>query len=159
MRHSQIIDHNALKFNQLSIVTLTTLGFILNAPVLPAFVSLVLIGGSLTPRLALFKLFYRHAILRLGLMRSHIVEEASAPHEFAQLLGGLVLGSGVAFLFLGSEVTGWALAWIVIFLALANLLFGFCAGCFIYFQLGRLGLPGFTPNASHPTPVSKQEGE
>ncbi|MER3438442.1 MAG: DUF4395 domain-containing protein, partial [Chloroflexota bacterium] len=35
---------------------------------------------------------------------------------------------------------GWVLAWIVAALALINLLFGFCAGCFLFFQLHRLGL-------------------
>jgi hypothetical protein len=33
---------------------------------------------------------------------------------------------------------GWALGWLVVALALANLLFGFCAGCFIFYQLRRL---------------------
>jgi hypothetical protein len=28
-------------------------------------------------------------------------------------------------------------------LAAANLFFGFCAGCFVYYQLGKLGVPGF----------------
>ena len=35
-------------------------------------------------------------------------------------------------------VAGWALAIVVIVLAAINLIFGFCAGCFVYFQLARL---------------------
>ena len=38
----------------------------------------------------------------------------------------------------GAPVAGWALALVVIALAAVNLLFGFCAGCFIFFQLQRL---------------------
>lgn len=141
-------DKSALTFNQLSIVTLTTFGFILNQPLIPAFVAAVLIGGSLTPALAVFKLIYKHAVKPLGLMKPEIVQESSTPHEFAQLLGGCFLGAGAAALLLGSATIGWALAWLVIFLALANLVFGFCAGCFVYFQLGKFGVPGFssTPN-------------
>ncbi len=33
-----------------------------------------------------------------------------------------------------------ALAWIVVALALVNLLFGFCAGCFMFLQLRRAGV-------------------
>jgi len=140
-------DKSALTFNQLSIVTLTTLGFILNQPLFPVFVAAVLIGGSLTPALAVFKLIYKHAVKPLHLMTPEIVEESSAPHEFAQLLGGCFLGSGSVLLLLGSTTPGWALAWVVILLALANLVFGFCAGCFVYFQLGKLGVPGFSSPA------------
>ena len=35
---------------------------------------------------------------------------------------------------------GWVLAWLVVALALVNILLGFCMGCFIYFQLGRAGI-------------------
>jgi hypothetical protein len=141
---AQILDQSALKFNQLSIVTLTVLGFILGQPVLPVLVALVLIGGTVSPNLALFKLIYRNAVKPLNLMKPDPIEDSPAPHEFAQLLGGIVLGIGSLFLIFGSAVVGWALAWVVIFLALANLLFGFCAGCFVYYQLGKLGVPGFT---------------
>ncbi len=144
MSPSHTIDQSALKFNQLSIVTLTTLGFILNQPLLPAFVAAVLIGGSIAPKLAVFKLIYTHAVKPLHLLTPNLIEEPPAPHEFAQLLGGCVLGAGSLLLLFGSAAGGWALAWVVIFLALANLIFGFCAGCFVYFQLGRLGLPGFS---------------
>ena len=37
-----------------------------------------------------------------------------------------------------------ALAWLVIGLAALNLFVGFCAGCFVYYRLNRLGVPGFT---------------
>ncbi|HMQ34233.1 MAG TPA: DUF4395 family protein [Chloroflexaceae bacterium] len=33
---------------------------------------------------------------------------------------------------------GWALALMVVALAAINLIFGFCAGCFVYTQLARL---------------------
>jgi hypothetical protein len=35
------------------------------------------------------------------------------------------------------------MAWVVVVLAALNLFLGFCAGCFVYYQLNRLGVPGF----------------
>jgi DMSO reductase anchor subunit len=40
----------------------------------------------------------------------------------------------------GYTVLGWVLAWLVVVLAAVNLFFGFCAGCFAFYQLSRLGL-------------------
>jgi hypothetical protein len=141
----QTLDYTALKFNQLSIMTLVFIGFILNQPLLLAFVALVLIAGTMSSQLALFKLLYRYIIKPAKIMKPHLVEGRPAPHNFAQLLGGIVLGLGFMFLVSGQNILGWSLAWGVIFLAAANFFFGFCAGCFIYYQLGKLGVPGFRP--------------
>jgi hypothetical protein len=35
---------------------------------------------------------------------------------------------------------GWALDLVVFVLSSINLTVGFCAGCFVYYQLGRLGV-------------------
>ena len=92
MSTTQLLDYSALKFNQISIITITLLGFILNQPILPAFVAAVLIAGSINKKLALFKLTYVYIVKPLGLLKPDIAEESPAPHEFAQLLGGIVLG-------------------------------------------------------------------
>ena len=45
--------------------------------------------------------------------------------------------------FTRATVLGWTLDLIVFVLAGINLTVGFCAGCFVYYHLGRLGvLPG-----------------
>lgn len=142
-RKTEIIDLNALKFNQLSIVALVLSGFIFDSFYLPAFVAVIMIVGSLFPNAALFKRVYKHLIVPLGLMKPEKVEDLSAPHNFAQLLGGIVLATSSVFLFTHSIFLGWVLSWVVIILALANLIFGFCAGCFIYYQMGKLNFPGF----------------
>jgi hypothetical protein len=139
----QILDQSALKFNQISIISLSLLGFILNLPILPSFVAVVLIAGSLNSNFALFKLTYKHVIKPLKLLKPNPIEDIPTPHEFAQLLGGIVLGIGSLLLYTGSPLLGWIFTWIVIVLAAANLFFGFCAGCFVYYQLKKLGVPGF----------------
>jgi hypothetical protein len=79
----------------------------------------------------------------MKLLKPNLQEDIPAPHEFAQLLGGIVLGIGSLLLSAGSILLGWACVWIVIALAAANVFFGFCAGCFVYYQLRKLGVPGF----------------
>jgi len=145
MSDSKIIDLNSLKFNQISIIILLLTGFILNLRIIPVFVAAVMLAGSLEPRLALFKQFFRYVLKPLRLVKPNPVYESPAPHNFAQLLGGFVLLVSDIFLFRGSFLPGWTLTWLVILLALANVVFGFCAGCFIYFQLGKLNISGFQP--------------
>jgi hypothetical protein len=144
----QAVDLNALKFNQAAIITLVLLGFITDQWLLPAFVAAVLVAGSFDQRVALFKLTYRHVFKPLTIIKPNISHESPAPHEFAQLLGGIVLGTGSLLLALGSPIIGWSFCWLVILLAATNLFFGFCVGCFVYYQLGKLGVPGFQPRSS-----------
>ena len=140
---SQLLDRSALKFNQIGIITFSLAGFILYQPLLPAIVAAVLIGGTIHPRLALFKGLYHHLLRPIGVMNAELADESREPHQFAQLLGGIVLLAGAVFLFAGWPATGWTLTWLVILLAATNLFFGFCAGCFVYYQLRRMEVPGF----------------
>lgn len=137
------VDLSAIKVNQASIITITLAGFIFNLPSLAAFVGIIMIAGTAWKELAVFKQIYRRVLKPAGFVKPDVVEGPSAPHEFAQLLGGIFLVAGSVLLFNGSAVWGWSLAWIVILLAAVNLFFGFCAGCFLYYQLGKLGVPGF----------------
>jgi len=53
-------------------------------------------------------------------------------------LGAAVLALAALLLFLGFDIAGWFFGFMVLALALVNLVFGFCAGCFLYLHLGRL---------------------
>ena len=76
-------------------------------------------------------------------MKPHVISDNPEPHRFAQGFGGTVLALGLIALLLGQTFPGWALVWLVVGLAALNLFLGFCAGCFVYYQLSRLGVPGF----------------
>jgi hypothetical protein len=147
-QHRQHIDVSALRFNQFSIAAFVMAGFILHEPILPALVAVVLMLGSFAPAFAVFKLVYAHVVRPLGLMAPKPVEGNPAPHLFAQFLGGSVLAVGTILMSAGFPLLGWILAWCVVGLAVLNLLTGFCAGCFIYYQLGKLGVKGFRPQDS-----------
>ena len=135
------VDTTALRFNQFSIITFTLLGFLLNQPVLVLFVGLVLAIGTISPKAALFKQFYLKVLKPNNILKANIIDDDPAPHQFAQGVGALFLLASATILFVSpAAVLGWALAWIVIILAAVNLIFNFCAGCFMYFQLDKFGL-------------------
>jgi len=98
--------------------------------------------GTAIPRLSLFKQIYRWILKPAGLVKADVMVDNREPHRFAQGFGALVLTSAIVFLLFGG-LLGWILVWLVILLAGLNLFLGFCAGCFLYYQLNRLNVPGF----------------
>ena len=137
------VDQSALKVNQAFIITLLILAFVLNSVWLVAFVGLVMLLGTAVPKLSLFKEIYRRVLRPSGLVKADIVPDNPEPHRFAQGLGGVFVALSVIALLAQITAVGWALAWLVVTLAAANLFLGFCAGCFVYYQLNRLHVPGF----------------
>jgi hypothetical protein len=138
-----IVDHSALRVNQACIIAGLALGFLLNSVWLVAFVCLVMAVGTAVPSWGLFKALYARVLRPAGIVRPDTREDDPAAHLFAQGMGAGVLLLSLVALVVHATALGWALVFVVIALALVNLLAGFCAGCFVYFQLGRRGLlPG-----------------
>lgn len=135
------VDITAIKFNQASIVVLTLLAYLLDLPWLVLLLAVVLGLGAIWPEGAFFQQVYRQVFRPLGLLRSVVINDDPAPHRFAQGMGAAVLSlSSLALLAFNVAALGWALAGLVAVLAAVNLFFDFCAGCFVYYQLARLGL-------------------
>jgi hypothetical protein len=137
------VDHTALRVNQAFIIALLTLAFVFDSWIVAAFVAAVMLIGTVSPSLALIKQLYLRVLKPRGVLEPDVVEDNPEPHRFAQGFGGVVVSLGVLALLLGATVLGWALAWVVIILAALNLFLGFCAGCFVYYQLNKLNIPGF----------------
>ena len=139
----QKVDHSALKTNQLIIISLSVLAFILDLPVLAAFVALVMgIGSAL--KVPGFGFVYKYLLKPRGWMRLDVLDDNPEPHRFAQFLGFLFMTACSVALFLDAHVLGWSLVWIVVALAALNAFGGFCVGCAVYYWLSRLHLPGFS---------------
>ena len=132
------VDRTALRTNQAFIIALLALAFVAAQPWLVAFVCAVMALGTAVPQAALFQRIYRDVLRPAGLLKPDVHEEDPAPHRFAQGMGAAVLLAASVALFAGATTFGWGLAFVVIALAAVNLFFGFCAGCFVYFQLARL---------------------
>ncbi|RMG98948.1 MAG: DUF4395 domain-containing protein [Chloroflexi bacterium] len=137
------VDHAALRVNQAFIISLLILAFVLDSVWLVAFVAGVMLLGTAVPSLALFKRIYQHILRPAGLVKPDPVVDNPEPHRFAQGFGGVVVVLALLALWAGQVILGWALVGLVVLLAALNLFVGFCAGCFLYYQLNRLGVPGF----------------
>lgn len=137
------VDHSALRTNQAFIIALLILAFVVDSWPIAVLVSLVMLLGTAVPRLSLFKLVYLHILRPSGLVKPDVIADNPEPHRFAQGFGGTMVALGVVALLLGQALVGWVLVWVVIGLAALNLFLGFCAGCFVYYQLNRLNVPGF----------------
>ncbi len=135
------VDAQLAKFSQGCVVIMTAIAFIFQWPVLTLIAMLCLGISALAPAVSPFRLLYRYIILPLHLLKPRIVEDDPAPHRFAQGIGALFLiASTLLLFFTQATALGWALDLIVIVLSGINLTVGFCAGCFVYYHLGRLGV-------------------
>lgn len=137
------VDQSALRVNQAFIIALLALAFVLDSVWLVVFVAAVMLVGTAVPSVSLFKRIYQHALRPAGLVKSDVIIDNPEPHRFAQGFGGVVLLASIAALLAGATTAGWLLVGVVIFLAALNLFLGFCAGCFVYYQLNKFGVPGF----------------
>ncbi len=136
------IDHSALKANQIIIIALNLLAFILGLAWVSLGVGIIMALGTLFGKPGFFPV-YAGILKPLGLVGPDLVLDNPEPHRFAQGFGAFVLLGGSAALVAGLPIFGWSLVWLVIVLASLNAFAGFCAGCFVYYQMARLKLPGF----------------
>jgi uncharacterized membrane protein YhaH (DUF805 family) len=137
-QNSPVVDRNALKVNQIFIIALLAIGFLLSSPWLVAFVCAVMLVGTIAPQAALFQRIHHDILVPNNITKKDVHAEDPAPHRFAQGMGGSVLLIATIALLAGASALGWGLTFLVIALAAVNVLFGFCAGCFVFFQIQRL---------------------
>ena len=135
------IDVRLLKFSQACTMLLTAIAFVAQLPWLVIVAAAALALSAAFPALGPFRLLYRGVITPLRILTPRIVEDDPAPHRFAQAVGALFLtASSIALVGAQAQALGWVLDLIVFALATLNFTVGFCAGCFVYYQLGRLGI-------------------
>lgn len=136
------VDHAALRVNQITIITLNILAFVLDLPWLAALVALAMVLGTVLKSPG-FGLIYRSILKPAGLVKPDVLLDNPEPHRFAQGLGGAFMLAGSLALWAGYALLGWGLVWIVTALAALNAFGGFCVGCAVYYWLSRLSVPGF----------------
>ena len=137
------VDHSALRTNQVFIIGLLLIAFILDAKWLVAFVAFVMLLGTFVPKLSLFKAAYTYVLKPRGIVKPDVKDDNPEPHLFAQGVGGTFLAVATIAFVLGASFVGWVLTWIVIGLAALNLFAGICVGCLMYYWFNCLGVPGF----------------
>ena len=135
------LDAHLGKFSQACTFVLAGLAFVLNQPVIALITALILALSALVPTIGPYRLVYRYILLPLHVLHPKIVEDDPAPHRFAQAVGAVfLLAAALVLLLSHATVLGWILDLIVFVLSGLNLFVGFCAGCFVYYHLGRLGI-------------------
>jgi len=135
------VDHSALRVNQTFIIALLLAAFVLNNVWVAAFVAMVMTVGTALRRPG-FKPIYQLLRSR-GIIKPDVVADNPEPHLFSQGLGAAFVSGSVVSLWAGVITLGWALSWLVVALAALNLFGGFCVGCFVYYWLNRIHVPGF----------------
>jgi hypothetical protein len=135
------LDAHLGKFSQASTFLLAALAFVFNQPLIVLITAIILGLSALFPAIGPYRLAYRYILVPLHLIKPHIVEDDPAPHRFAQGVGTVFLLAAWLLLFIAhASILGWVLDLIVFVLSGLNLFVGFCAGCFVYYHLGRLGI-------------------
>lgn len=137
------VDQNGLKTGQALTIVLLIVAFVLNTWLLVALVGIAQLLGALAVPYAPYKLVYDRIIKPSGFIQPNIQPDNPEPHRFAMLLGAVFNFLGTVLILAGAPAGGWVLVWIVIALANLNFWLNFCVGCWVYYQLNRLGVPGF----------------
>lgn len=143
MATARKVDQNALRTHQAILIVVLLAAFILDLPILVAFAAVVMVVGALYPPGRLFVLIYKHILKPAGLIKPQVIEDNPEPHRFAMTVGSIFLVGSIIALLADVAALGWALSLVVVVLAAINLFLGFCVGCFVYYQLNKLGVPGF----------------
>ncbi len=140
------VDQNEPRVNAILTITVLITAFVSDRWELVAFQAgalfLTTVNFGLGPYIAL----YRHILRPLGIVKPDLRIDNPEPHRFAAMFGTIVALTATYLLATGRSVVGWGLAWLVISLAGANLA-GWCAGCFTYYMMNRLGLRGLFKHA------------
>ncbi len=135
------LDAHLGKFSQAGTFVLAALAFVLFNPFIVLAVGIILALSALVPTIGPYRLVYRYILVPLRILKPKIVEDDPAPHRFAQGVGAVFMLASALVLLLSHETAlGWTLDLIVFVLSGLNLFVGFCAGCFVYYHLGRLGV-------------------
>lgn len=135
------LDAHLGRFSQAGTFVLAGLAFVLFQPLIVLILSLILALSALFPTIGPYRLLYRYVLVPLRILQPKIVEDDPAPHRFAQGMGAVfTLASALVLLLSQATAPGWTLDLIVFVLSGLNLFVGFCAGCFVYYHLGRLGI-------------------
>lgn len=137
------VDQTGIKVGQATTIILLLLGFVLNSWLLVALVAIAQLLSAFDAPYAPYRLLYQRVIKPLGIVKPNVITDNPEPHRFAQLLGGVMNSVATVLLLVGVPTPAWVLVWIVIALANLNFWLNFCLGCWVYYQLNRLGVPGF----------------
>lgn len=137
-----LVDHSAIKTGQALAVAVLAMAFLTNRWEPVAALAAIFLVSGLAFDWGPFTLIYRFVLKPIGLVRPDMRNDNVQPHRFGQMVGAASAAAAAAALYAGHALLGWILVWVLIVLTTVSF-FGWCIGCFIYYQLNRFGLRGF----------------
>lgn len=149
------VDHAEIKMGQILTVAFSCTALVLQDPRPLVVLGVVFLLSGTVRMLSPFSMLYRWVINPSGIMKSDYRLDNIQPHKFGQLVGALTVAMSLVFMQLGYPMVGWGIVVILIILTVISYA-GWCIGCFIYYQLNRIGLGGFFKHS--PTDQSKMLG-
>ncbi len=153
------VDHAEIKLGQILTVAIALAAFLSKHDgLLVALTAIFLLSGTVRS-LSPFALIYRFIVQPMGIMRSDYRLDNIQPHKFGQLVGAVTALAAFALIESGYPVVGWGVVVVLVGLTAVSYA-GWCVGCFMYYQLNRLGLGGFFRHAptDRSVPVGMRPG-
>jgi len=132
------VDQNELRVNAFFAIAVLVTAFVSHRWEWVAWQAGALLLTTLHLGLGPYVVLYRHVLRPLGIVKPDVCPDNPEPHRFATLFGTGVASTAAYLLATGRSLPGWALVWVLLSLAAANLA-GWCAGCFTYYMMNRLG--------------------
>lgn len=140
------LDHAEIKTGQILTIATAGAAMLWGEPLVLVALTLIFLVTALYRPASPFVLVYRHFVRPLNLMRSDYRLDNIQPHAFGQLIGAATGAAATLLIDSNYPAAGWGIVGVLIVLTLVSYL-GWCIGCFLYYQLNRLGLRGFFRHA------------
>ena len=142
MQIQTTVDHSAIKTGQLLSIAILIAALALNRWELVAILAVIFLITALINPLGPFVLVYRLLLKPIGAVKPDVRIDNLQPHLFGQAVGAASAAIAAFALYEGFAYAGWIL--VLVLIALTAISFrGWCIGCFLYYQLNRMGLRGF----------------
>ena len=142
MQNQATVDHSAIKTGQLLSIAMLITALVLNRWELVGVLAVIFLITALINPLGPFVLVYRLLLKPIGAVELDMRIDNLQPHLFGQAVGAASAAIAAFALYAGYAYAGWILVFVLIVLTVISFK-GWCIGCFLYYQLNRMGLRGF----------------
>ena len=136
------VDQNELRTNSFLVVVVLLTAYVTDRWELVAFQSAVFLLTSMSGMIAPYFLIYRLILRPLGIIKPDWRADNMEPHNFTAMFGTVVCSAATYCLYSGYAAIGWGVVWLITGLAIVAY-FGWCAGCFAYYMIQKIGIKGF----------------
>ena len=141
------VDHAEIKMGQILTVAISSTALALHNPIPLVILGVIFLLSGTARKMSPFSILYRWVINPAGIMKSDFRLDNIQPHKFGQLVGALTVFIALGLMEFGYPLAGWSVVVLLIVLTVISYA-GWCIGCFMYYQLNRLGIGGFFKHSS-----------